>query len=376
MENLIAIDRKRDYLLKTFSRTKGKDFENYILNAIWHKLDRSDIQPVTQQFIKRSDGRYALVDLYFPQLCVGIECDEAHHIEHAEKDHRRELTMEQMLSAYDETEDFQLFRIRAYESIESVERQIDETVAGIKDKIRRTVFQPWDFNESPYDIAIKKCMIHVADRLAFRTIVEICRCFGREYKGMQRAYLQIGPEQHLWCPKLAICIDGKHQSVSRGWINVLTDDWENIIESNDDLDKLSKHESIKFPNRARITFAKSTDILGRSAYRFIGVYKIDHGDSRASKTVTVHKRISHYIDLAPRLREANVSGNRVGDIYDDQDDQDDLEAKAQAEYERLQDSPDELAELVRELEIPPDGMLSDSDIRDKAWDTVSGSQLK
>lgn len=33
-------DLKREYLIRTFSRTKRKDYENYILNAIWHKLDR------------------------------------------------------------------------------------------------------------------------------------------------------------------------------------------------------------------------------------------------------------------------------------------------------------------------------------------------
>jgi hypothetical protein len=58
---------------------------------------------------------------------------------------------------------------------------------------------------------------------------------------------------------------------------------------------------------ARITFAKSTDILGRSAYRFVGVYKFDEGDPRASKTVTVFKRISPYIDLAPWLGEDKLS---------------------------------------------------------------------
>jgi very-short-patch-repair endonuclease len=310
MGNLIATkDAKREYLVRTFSRTKRKDYENYILNAIWHKLDRSDIQPVTQQFIKRSDGRYALMDLYFPQLCVGIECDERHHIENAKEDDRRELTMEQMLSAYDETEDFQLYRIKAYEPIEDVERQIDDTVAGIKDEIRRTRFQPWDFNESPYDIAIKKRMIHVADRLAFRTIVEVCRCFGKDYEGMQRAYFHIGHEHQLWCPKLATYSDGKYKSAARGWVNILTSDWENIIETRDDPDKkFSKDESITAPNRPTITFAKSTDILGRSAYRFIGVYKTDESDSRASETVHVHKRISRYIDLAPWLGEEKVSG--------------------------------------------------------------------
>jgi very-short-patch-repair endonuclease len=163
----IMYDPKREYLIRTFSRTKRKDYENYILNAIWHKLDRSDIQPVTQQYIKRSDGHYALVDLFFPQINIGIECDEAHHIDNEKKDRKRELTMEQMLSAYDETDDFTLYRIKAYESIENIKKQIDYVVANIKEKVRQTRFLPWDFNETPYNIAISKKMIHVSDRFAF-----------------------------------------------------------------------------------------------------------------------------------------------------------------------------------------------------------------
>lgn len=300
MENKLAYDAKREYLVRTFSRTKRKDYENYILNAIWHKLDRSDVQPVTQQFIKRSDGRYALVDLYFPQLSIGVECDEAHHIENVENDLRRTLTMEEMLSVYDETEDFQLFRIKAYENIESVEKQIDDTVAAIKDKIRHSSFPAWNFNESPYGVAVARSQIHIADRLAFRTILDISRCFGKDYKGLQKAYFNIGYGYHLWCPKLAVYVDGKPQAVARGWVNTLSEDWENIFQENDDPNKLRDVEDAR-PTQPRITFAQSTDILGRSAYRFIGVYKVDNSHPRASKSVEVYKKIAQYIDLAPWL---------------------------------------------------------------------------
>lgn len=300
MDDKIAYDAKREYLVRTFSRTKRKDYENYILNAIWHKLDRSDLQPVTQQFIKRSDGRYALVDLFFPQISIGIECDEAHHIENAEKDLHRTLTMEEMLAAYDETEDFQLLRIRAYESMESVEKQIDDAVATIKDKIRRSKFIAWDFNESSYDVAIARGQIHIADRLAFRTIVDISRCFGKNYKGLQKSYFNIGNGYQLWCPKLAVYVNGKPQSVARGWVNTLSEDWENIFQENDDPNKLRDVEDTR-PTRPRITFAQSTDILGRSAYRFIGIYEVDNDHPRASNRVEVYRKISQYIDLAPWL---------------------------------------------------------------------------
>lgn len=63
IENMIMVDDpKRDYLIKTFSRTKRKDFENYILNSIWNKLNRLDIQPVTQQYVRTVEGKYHLID--------------------------------------------------------------------------------------------------------------------------------------------------------------------------------------------------------------------------------------------------------------------------------------------------------------------------
>lgn len=294
-------DPKREYLIRTFSRTKRKDYENYILNAIWHKLDRSDIQPVTQQYIKRSDRSYALVDLFFPQINIGIECDEAYHIDNEEEDHRREITMEQMLSAYDQTDDFELYRIKAYEKIESIEKQIDDVVSNIKNKIRQKAFPPWDFNECPYNVAIEKRMIHIADRLAFRTIVDICKCFGKNYSGMQLACFNIGNGYLIWCPKLAVYHEGKHKSVSRGWINILSDDWNSILETNEDVSKINKDNDNMYSTYPRIVFAKSTNILGQSAYRFIGIFKIDPEDPRVSETTTIYKRIAQYIDLSPWL---------------------------------------------------------------------------
>ncbi|MCL2469614.1 MAG: hypothetical protein FWF24_05225 [Alphaproteobacteria bacterium] len=287
-------DAKREYLVRTFSRTKRKDYENYILNAIWHKLDRSDIQPVTQQFIKRSDGKYALVDLYFPQLGIGVECDEFHHTKNAEKDLDRTLTMEEMLSVYDETKDFKLYRIEAYKGIEHIEKKINDVVKAIKNKIQRKNPPAWNFDEDPYKVALKKGCIHIKDRLAFGKIVDICRCFGRNPKRMQQAYFYIGQGCQLWCPKLAVAdADGKPRSVARGWVNTLSEDWENIFEKNDDPEKmLSLDKTSRM--RPRITFAKSTDILGRKAYRFIGVYKLD---PKASKRKRVYKRIAQSIDL-------------------------------------------------------------------------------
>ena len=285
-------DKKREYLIRTLSRTKKKDYENYIINAIWHKLGRLDMQPVTQQYVKRTDGKYALIDLYFPQINVGIECDEKYHISNKEQDKKREITMEEMLASYEETADFKLYRIRAYESIESIEEQIDSVVKEIRETINSKNIKVWDIDKEPFNIVIEKGTLEVEDNLSFRTIVEIAKCFGKEYKAMQHAYFNLGNGYHIWCPKLAIIVDGSVTAASKGWVNELSNDWNRIYESNTEHEAIIKEKHLEIP---RITFAKSRDALGRNAYRFIGVFKYSKDESTAK--TSVYKRIAQNIKI-------------------------------------------------------------------------------
>jgi len=39
---------KMEYLKKTFARTTGKNFENYVINQIWAKVEEYGLYPVTQ----------------------------------------------------------------------------------------------------------------------------------------------------------------------------------------------------------------------------------------------------------------------------------------------------------------------------------------
>lgn len=73
------------------SRTRRKDYENYVVNRIWTRLDGTEIKPVTQQYCRRSNGNYALLDRDFPQLGIAVECDETFHdsSESVIRDHER-----------------------------------------------------------------------------------------------------------------------------------------------------------------------------------------------------------------------------------------------------------------------------------------------
>ena len=282
-------DYKRDYLIKTFSRTKKKDYENYILNSIWTKLNRIDLQPVTQKYVRFKNGRYGLIDLYFPQINFGIECDELHHLYNQETDEIRSMTLFEILDAVDETTSFILRRIKAYESIESIHSQIDEVVNEIYEILESKIdFVPWEVEKSKEKVAHIKS-ITINDEIRFRKISDIANALGKPVKGMQKAYFPLHEDYYIWCPQLAVEFNGKLvSSGNHGWINHLSEDWEYIYESREDSKKMDSLEKQK--RHFRITFAKSKDNLGNSSYRFIGVFAYD--EAKSTEEIRVYRRSS------------------------------------------------------------------------------------
>lgn len=267
---------KRDYLVKTLSRTRRKDYENYVVNAIWNRLHSLDIQPVTQQCVHFEDGTYALIDLFFPQVAIGIECDEKYHQKNKWSDLERAEKIEDILSAYQSTSDFQLYRIDVSQTIEQIEGQIEDVVQHILTAYE-TNPRPWlSYHEELSQIE-SKGYLTINDTLRFRTIADICNCIGHECRGMQRSNIAIGANYRLWCPKLAIPHGEKLIAASaKGWINTISEDWMQIKESNPTkADIVSKDRGKK-----RITFVKSKDPLGQDGYRFVGVFQFiahEHG---------------------------------------------------------------------------------------------------
>ena len=46
-------ENKLEYLAKTLSRTKRKDYENYVINAVWNRVNNKKLYPVSQQYVKK-----------------------------------------------------------------------------------------------------------------------------------------------------------------------------------------------------------------------------------------------------------------------------------------------------------------------------------
>ena len=136
------MDSKVIYLAKTLSRTKHKDYENYVVNAIWNRINDSRLVPVSQQFIKNSEGNYYFIDLYFPQLKIGIECDEGYHSTQEQKilDAEREATIIDVMKQIDGC-DYVALHVDVTKTFEEVEEQINAHVITIKNKIKELNIQ-------------------------------------------------------------------------------------------------------------------------------------------------------------------------------------------------------------------------------------------
>src|SRR5690606_1447796 len=76
---------KLDYITRILQKTNKKRIENYVISRIWHQLNNDEIKISHQQYIYRGDGKYALTDLYFPQLNYHIEVNEEFHYKDEDK---------------------------------------------------------------------------------------------------------------------------------------------------------------------------------------------------------------------------------------------------------------------------------------------------
>ena len=295
----MATDWKAEYLYKTFvSRTRRKSHECYIVNAIWQRLYMQgyEIEPVTQKYVRRSDGnghKFALIDLFFPALDLAIEIDEAYHKIREDNDTERqkeilrvlfeekkvdkigkleqvtanEINVEQMPKHF--------LRINTDVSYNEIETQINSVVNEIKKQVddkRKTDLHAvrWLNHEEKLIQLQNKGTITTADHIYFKKIPEIWKLIPPKSKKIRECFFQIknaSTPMMLWCPKLALHNqDGDVKAASdSGWVNELVDE-VTIREWNADSSKLPTND----PNHwlPRVTFLWVKTALGDKGYRF------------------------------------------------------------------------------------------------------------
>ena len=283
---------KLAYIVRTLSRTRRKDYENYVVNAVWQRLADPEIKPVTQQYVRRADGSYFLIDLYFPQLSMGVECDEGYHEsrEQRDRDARREMELIDAIRQISEVGYTPLHVRIADRTLEAVDVQIDDAVAAIRERAAELrasgQFQEWEPEERrPSAAALGMEVLHVSDDIGFHTIAETCNAtMGCNYKGMQKAFFHPkglvanNIDMLAWFPKLSI--DGVNASTHTGWVNTISPDGERIYQYNAKSPTMIEHDRER---PVRIVFAQMRDpVTGTWSYRFLGIFAYAGIDKNAN----------------------------------------------------------------------------------------------
>jgi len=204
------------------------------------------------------------------------------------------------LSACEEKDIFSLRRIDATQKLEVINTRIHEIVDEIKIKMAEagSTMRPWLSPEEQLSLIKQKKLLCVEDKISFRSIAEACQCFGKgpNYK-IQKSFFHIGNELMIWCPKLAVELEdgGIIAASQRGWLNILSKDCKTIVESNTKEKELAANSKV-YPDRLRITFARSKNLYGEMAYRFIGVFKLIEKNHYFEN---IYSRESTDVDLSP-----------------------------------------------------------------------------
>ncbi len=289
---------KTEWIIKTLEHTKGKDYENYVVTGIWHRLvqKKIELKPVTQQYVRRNKG-YALLDLYFPAINFAIECDERQHFdrkshEYNEKDKSRERDILQKLGALEKPP--QIEKIDVTKTIQEIDVRLDEVTKIIIEKVDKYKCTKWDID--PIQLISQKRKICVYDNLMFSKKIDVLKALdvrnskGQLYKSFQSGLLYDQKRnRYLWFPK--INIERKHKD----WENILIDKTHIIEECNKaKIDKIWEKRSEDFDENKipkYLVFAKIQNSLGQNGYKYLGTFKMESYDYSKRPFITKWKRI-------------------------------------------------------------------------------------
>ena len=268
---------KLDYIVRSLSRGTNKKYETYVINSIWNKINNSEVEFATQQYVKDDKGNTYYIDMYFPQIKFAIEIDEWYHnsdSQFARDSARAEAIKTAILDSTitDSYRDIFFKRVEIFKakSIEQLNDLIDQAVKEIKlalDKLEQPI--RWYYDEdSKMKSIIQRGYLKRGDYLT--TMKNIIHVFGKDLRGWQKATYHINGIT-IWSPTLSF-----HGSNRSGWINTISDDLSKIYESGTGKDGKGKNPEDaqwdKDHHTKRVVFLKYKDALGNKARKFLGVY--------------------------------------------------------------------------------------------------------
>ena len=310
------------YLTRALSRTKRKNYENYVVNAVYFRVGNKDLYPVSQQCVKASNGKFYYIDLYFPQLKIAIECDEAFHAHQQVQDMLRELAIIRQLTAVDVMDsieiddqtmgiadvsneyvaikndmakytDLTILRIDVSQDYENVEQQIDKCVKIIKDKISEKGLTDIFGSLDPEAYYKNKKTIKISDNIVFKTNNDVCNIvLGKNYNGNQKQRVSLSNGVYAWLPtKMDV-----NKPNEKEYANEISQDGTKIYERTTNPNEVAKRMSQQLHiGQERVVFAKIKDpVTEIEGYRFIGVFK---GRRYEADGTLIYERIAEDFDI-------------------------------------------------------------------------------
>jgi len=269
------MNNKLEYLAKLFQKTGKKKIEHYVLTRLWHQLDNDEVKMVPQQYVARHTEKYALTDVYFPQVGIHIEVNEPPHYDNERRiqaDEIRKLEIEKNTG-------HKVYVIDCRSDLREIHHQINVVIDVIKNRIEEQKkvgnFKPWN-PDSEFDPSYWKSKkeIKVSDEISLRTIEDICLLFDADVNKTKRGYQRRGSIEHprdkevrIWWPS---------EKSRSGWINKY--DAENGIITETHADSQKKVDHYKHHasrTQIRYVFLKHVDFLGFKNYKFLGIFQND-----------------------------------------------------------------------------------------------------
>lgn len=287
------MDFKLEYMERLFAKISKKKTESYVISRIWHQLDDDRVKFVIQQYIRRTQDKYALADLYLPQLNIFIEINEPYH-----KDKNG------VLREIDKIRNEEILNVTHSKpividcdcGIMEIHRQVTDVVDLIRQRISELgdKFKPWDeANTLTVEYHRNKGYLKVEDNECLRTTEDVAAVFGTKpkHRGFLRASGAAVPNRKneiVWWPNT------EHHL----WCNHISEDSMRIYEYPKAEDKRAGHLQhwLSAPQETRITFLRYKDDLGFCFYRFVGVFRLDKEKS-LQENKCVWKRISDTYQL-------------------------------------------------------------------------------
>lgn len=311
----IRNDEKVRYLIKTLSRTKRKDYENYVVNAIWNRISKK-IRPVTQQYVSnpKDDRRHYFIDLYFPLINMGVECDELQHITNEDADFAREniikLTIQDELNKVSLNDSYDVCHIRIYNqekqndddnyhllSYEELELEINKAVDKINARISELsdaeIEHDWNIL-NPSEYFKDRVSIKTNDNIIFKTQREINSVLFKSDYALQKGGYRLPTftnnsafDNHsVWYPQLVIKKPTGETLARTDWYNQLLYGGTVIEEYH--ATRVDEHD----PSEKKIVFAKDKDYLGNDGYKFVGIFAPAGSRNENEHVTWVYKKIS------------------------------------------------------------------------------------